>query len=130
MAFQIGMMAAGVGIGLVLAIIGIFIGAAFLWVSARVFKLHDRSFTTPLIIAAIAGVVGYVLGLIPVINRLSWVIIIVLTVWLIKSRYRVGWGTSILVWLAYFILSIAVMAGIMLLFFGGVMAGGMMGMFG
>jgi hypothetical protein len=130
MVFQIGMMAAGAGIGLVLALIGIVIGAFFLWMSARVFKLRDRSFTTPLIIAAIANITGYVLGLIPFLNLLTVLIVILLTIWLIKSRYRVGWGTSILVWLVYFILSIAVMAGIVLLFFGGVMAGGMMGMFG
>ncbi len=115
------------GTGIAVALIGIVIGAFFLWLSARVFKLHDKGFMTPLTISAIVGVVGYVLGMIPFLNTLSWIVTVVLGVWLIKDRYHVPWGKAILVWLVYVVLLFAAMYVMMALFFGTMMAGfGMM----
>jgi hypothetical protein len=125
MALQIGMMGGlGIGLGLLMAIVGIVVGALLLWLTAKIFKLSDKSFMTPLIIAAIAGAVGFVLGLIPFINRVSWLVVIILAIWLIRSRYGLGWGKSILVWLVYFVLSLVVMFVIGMIFLGG----GMMAM--
>lgn len=128
MVLQVGMMAAGIGLSIVMAVIGILLGAVFLWLSAaKIFKLSDKSFMTPLTIAAIVGVVGFVLGFIPVVRGvISWIVTIILGVWLIKSKYRVDWGKAILVWLVYFILSLVAAFLIGLIFLGGMM-GAMMG---
>lgn len=130
MVLQLGMAAAGMGVGVVLAVIGIVLGAVFLWLSAaKIFKLSDKSFVTPLTIAAITGVVGFVLGLIPFVNMIGWLVTIILAIWLIKTKYRVDWGRAVLVWLVYFVLSLIAMFIVGLLFFGGLMMGmgGMMG---
>jgi len=123
MAFEGGMAAAGIGTGIVMAVVGIVVGALLLWLTAKIFKLSDKSFKTPLTIAAIAGVVGFVLGLIPFINMIGWLAVIVLSIWLIKTKYRVDWGRAVLVWLVYFVLSLVAMFIIGMLFFGGLMMG-------
>lgn len=129
MVLQLGMMAGlGIGLMLVMALVGIVVGAFLLWLSAKIFKLSDTSFMTPLIIAAIAVAVGVVLNLIPFVNYIGWLVVIVLTVWLIKTKYNVDWGKAILVWLVYAVLSFAVMAIIGLVFLGGMF--GMMGLGG
>lgn len=127
MAFGPGMMGAGIGAGLVMAVVGILLGALFLWISAaKIFKMKDKSFKTPLTIAAIVGVVSYVLGFVPLLNMLGAVVAIVLAVWLIKTRYNVDWVKAILVWLVYFVLSIV--AGMIIAFLiGGMVVGGLMG---
>lgn len=121
--------AAGAGLGVASVVIGIVLNALFLWLSAKIFKLRDKTFTTPLVIALIAGVVGFVLGFLPVIRGIiSLLVTIVLTVWLVKTKYRVDWGKAILVWLVAFVFG--VVAGIIIaaLFYGSMMAGfGMMG---
>lgn len=132
MVLQLGMMAGlGIGLMLVMALVGIVVGAFFLWLSAKIFKLSDTSFMTPLIIAAIAVAVGIVLNLIPFVNYIGWLVVIVLTVWLIKTKYNVDWGKAILVYLVYAVLSFAVMAIVGLVFLGGALGmmglGGMMG---
>jgi hypothetical protein len=120
------MMGAGLGLGLVSAVIGIFIGAVFLWVTAaKIFKLKDKSFKTPLIISAIAGVVSFVLKLLP-LGIISSLVVILLGVWLVKTRYHVDWVKSILVWLVNFVLAAVVMF-VLAFVFGGMFAGiGMM----
>ncbi len=117
----------GMGAAVVLTLVGIVLGAVFLWLSARIFKLHDKSFMTPLTIAAIVGVVGYILGLIPFVNMVGGLVTIVLGVWLIKDKYRLHWGKAVLVWLVYFALAIVAMLVIMMLFFGTWADFGMMG---
>ena len=126
MAFGSEMVAgAGFGLSLVMTIIGILLGALFLWISAKIFKLRDKSFKTPLIIAAIVGVVGFILGIIPIVNMFGWIVAIALAIWLIKTKYSVDWVKAILVWLVYFVLSIV--AGMIVAFvIGGLFLGGMM----
>jgi hypothetical protein len=123
MAFEGGIGAAGMGTGIVLAVVGIIVGALLLWLTAKIFKLSDKSFKTPLTIAAIAGVVGFVLGLIPFVNLVGWLAVIILTIWLIKTKYRVDWGRAVLAWLVYFVMSLVVMFILGMLFFGGMMMG-------
>lgn len=123
--------ALGLSMGLVMLIVSIVVGAFFLWLSAKLFKLRDKSFVTPLTIVAIVQVVSFVIGLIPVVNVIGWLVAIVLEVWLIMSKYSLGLGKSILVWLVAFVLTLVVMGVIALLFLGSMMAGfGMMGMTG
>ena len=104
MVVQLGIMD-GLRIGLAL-IAGIVVGAVFLWLSARIFTMRDKSFITPLIIVAIAGAVGFVLNLIPRVNYISWLVVIVLTVLLIKMKYNKDWGKTALVWLVFTVLSL------------------------
>ncbi len=111
-------------VGIIMAIVGLFVGAFFLWLSAKIFSLKDASFKTPLMISLIVSVVGYVLGLITAIS--SWItliIVIVLAVYLVKSNYRIGWGKAILVWIVYYVLMLIVMAIISVIFIGSVVGG-------
>ncbi len=112
-------------LGTVMAIVGLFVGAFFLWLSAaKIFRLKDKSFKTPLVISLIVSVVSYVLGLIAVINKwITLIVVIVLAVWLVKSRYNVGWGKAILVWLVYYVLLVIAMAIIGMIFIGSALAG-------
>jgi hypothetical protein len=133
MVLQLGMMGPlGAGMGIVMSVVGIVISALFLWLSAaKIFKTKDKTWMTPLVISVIAGVVGFVLGLVPVLNMLSWLVVIVLTMYLIKSKYRVDWMKSFLIWLVAAVLSFVAFFIIGTLFFGGLMMGyGMMGGFG
>jgi hypothetical protein len=111
--------------GIVMAVVGLFVGALFLWLSAaKIFRLKDKSFKTPLVISLIVSVVGYVLGLITAINRwITLIVVIVLAVWLVKSNYKVGWGKAILVWLVYYVLLIIAMAILGMIFIGSALAG-------
>ncbi|MEM4242850.1 MAG: hypothetical protein QXM31_03025 [Candidatus Woesearchaeota archaeon] len=112
-------------LGVVMAIVGLFVGALFLWLSAaKIFRLKDKTFKTPLIISVIVSVVSYVLGLIPAISKwITLIVVIVLAVWLVKSRYNVGWGKAILVWLVYYVLLLVAMAIIGMIFIGSALAG-------
>jgi len=110
------------GIGIVLLLVSIVIGALFLWLSAKIYKLHNKSFTTPLLISAIVSVVSYVLGFIPLLNYIVLPLTIVLGVWLIKDKYRVDWGKAVLVWLVYFALSFIATLFISTIFISGYMA--------
>ncbi len=107
-------------IGLVMAIVSLLVGALFLWLSAaKIFKLKDKSFKTPLIISLIVSIVGYVLGLIPAISAwITMIVVIVLAVWLVRSNYNVGWGKAILVWLVYYVLLVIAMAILGMIFVG------------
>jgi hypothetical protein len=111
--------------GIVMAVVGLFVGAFFLWLSAaKIFKMKDKSFKTPLVISLIVSVVGYVLGIIPAIRAwLTTLIVIVLAVWLVKSNYKTDWGKAILVWIVYYVLMIVVMAIIGMIFIGSAIAG-------
>jgi len=108
------------GIGLIVRIISIALGAAFLWVTARIFKLSDRSFVTPLIVTTIAGIVGYVFGFILSVKWVLVLLVMFLKTWLIQNRYRTGWGIAFLVWLVYTVLFAVVTLGIIALLFGSV----------
>jgi hypothetical protein len=120
--------ALGVSMGLVMLVLSIAVGAFFLWLSARIFDLRDKSFGTPMTIAAIVYVVSFILGFVPVLSYFSGAVLIVLEVWLIRSKYHVSLGKSLLVWLVTFVLSIVVMAVLAMLLFGSMIAG--LGMYG
>jgi len=120
--------ALGVSMGLVMLVLSIAVGAFFLWLSARIFDLRDKSFGTPMSIAAIVYVVSFLLGFVPVLNYFSGAVLIVLEVWLIRSKYQVGLGKSVMVWLVTFVLSLVVMAVLAMLLFGSMIAG--LGMYG
>jgi hypothetical protein len=112
-------------IGIIMAIVGLLVGAFFLWLSAaKIFRMKDKSFKTPLVISLIVSVVGYILGMITAIN--SWItliVVIVLAVYLVKSNYRVDWGKAILIWIVYYVLMIVAMAIIGMIFIGSAIAG-------
>jgi hypothetical protein len=114
---------------IVFAVIGIAINSLFLWLSAaKIFKLKDRTFKKPFTIALIAGIVGFVLGYIPVIRGwIGWVLVSALIIWLIKDRYKTDWPKAVLVWLVYFVLSLIAAFIVLTVIMGGMMGiGGMM----
>lgn len=121
--------ALGLNMGFVMLIVSIVVGAFFLWLSAKMFKLRDKTFVTPLMIAAIVAIVGFVFGLIPLITGIvSTIVTAILAIWLVKSKYKVDWGKAILVWLVYYIMLIVVFAIVRLLFVGSMAGLGMIGM--
>lgn len=124
----IGGAAAG-AMAIVFAVIGIAINSLFLWLSVvKIFKLKDKSFKKPFMIALIAGIVGFVLGYIPVIRGwIGWVLVSALIIYLVKDRYKTDWPKAILVWLVYFVLSMIAAFIVLTVILGGMMGfGGMM----
>ncbi len=126
----VGMVGAAAGaMAIVFAVIGIAINSLFLWLSAaKIFKLKDKSFKKPFMIAFIAGVVGFVLGYVPVIRGwIGWVLVSALIIYLVKDRYKTDWPKAVLVWLVYFVLSMIAAFIVLTVILGGMMGfGGMM----
>jgi hypothetical protein len=94
-------------LGLVLVLVNIAVGGLLLWLSAKIMKVKS-DWTTPYMIALIVGVVGYVLGFIPMGGILAFVVSIPLGIWLVKTKYKLEWGKAILVWLIWFVLGLIV----------------------
>jgi hypothetical protein len=56
----------------------------------------------------------------------SWItliVVIVLAVYLVKSKYKVDWSKAIMIWLVYYVLMIVAMAIIGMVFIGSAIAG-------
>ncbi len=89
------------------------LASLILMLSAKIFKLKDQSFMTALKIVLIIYVITFVLSLIGLTSLsvalimavLSFVVMVVLGIYLIKTFYKLKWGKSILVWLVWFILA-------------------------
>jgi len=115
----------------IIAVVMIFLSALLLMLSAKIFKLKDKSYMTALKITAIVYVVNFVLALIGmfslslaiVMSVLSFLVLILLAMYLIKTFYKIAWGKAALTWLVWFILSLIVgfiIAAIMAVIFAGV----------
>ena len=99
---------------LILNIIMIFLGALFLMLSAKIFKLKDKSYMTPLKINAVIFVLAIIFGLIGflgtaisiIMGILAFLVYIVLAIYLIKRFYKIDWGKAALTWLIWAIFSI------------------------
>lgn len=121
----------GIGLSAVLALINIAISGLLLWVAARVMKV-GKGWGVPYLIALIVGVVGFVLGLIPMAGGiLAFIVSIPLGLWLIKTRYDLAWSKAIVVWLIWFVASLIVglIVGMVVaaVFVGSMMAAGGLG---
>lgn len=92
------------------------LSALLLMVSAKIFKLKDQSFKTAIKVTLILYVINFVLSLIGifslktavVMSVLSFIVLIVLGMYLIKKYHALDWGKAALVWLVWFILSLIV----------------------
>lgn len=120
MVLQVGMMAGGVVMWLVTAVIGIFINALFLMISTKLFKINDTSYKTALIVAAITGVIGIVLSFVP-LPFIGLILMWALALYLVRHFYKLDWGKAALVWLVWFVISLliaviiwAIMTGMMI----------------
>ena len=110
---------AGLSIAIQVAttVIGIFLGALFLMLSTKIFKLKDTRYVSALFVTAITGIVGFILGLPGVfvtalslaMGVVSFIVGVLLGVFLIKTKYELDWGKAILVWLVYFVITMEVM---------------------
>lgn len=109
MLFQMGaLIAGGILIALVLLIVGILLSGLFLMITARLFKLKDKTYKTALIAAAIVGIVGFVIGFIPV-PYLGLIISILLGIYLVKQFYKVDWNKAAIVGIVWFVINWVVM---------------------
>ena len=97
---------------LISTVVFIFVNALLLMLATKLFKLKDTSYKSALWVTAILGVVSFIVGLIiPPLGAISfvliWVVIgILLAIYLIKTKYKLDWGKSALVWLVFFIFEI------------------------
>ena len=90
------------------------ISALLLMLSTKFFKLSDQSYMTALKVALIVGVVSFVLSLIGsfslalvvITSALSFIVSILLGIWLIKTNYSLDWQETLLVWVVWFILGL------------------------
>jgi hypothetical protein len=97
-------------------IVMVFLSALLLVISVKIFKLKDQSYMTALKIALIIYVINFVLGLIGlaalsvaiVMGVLSFLVLILLGMYLIKKYYKLDWGKAALTWLVWFILTLIV----------------------
>ena len=99
---------------IIITVVMVFLGALLLMLSAKIFKLKDESYITPLKVAVIVYVIGFVLSLIGmasvslaiVMSVLNFVVMILLGMYLIKIFYKIEWGKAALTWLVWFIFSL------------------------
>jgi len=101
---------------LILLAIMIPLNGLLLMISTKIFKLKDKSYKTAIMVTLILGVVSAVLQIIgyflpsvgQIIYWLSMAIVsIILALWLIKTKYKLDWSKAALVWLVWFLLSLA-----------------------
>ncbi|MBW2993561.1 hypothetical protein KY317_03240 [Candidatus Woesearchaeota archaeon] len=117
---------------IITTVIMIIVGALLLMVSAKIFKLKDQSFKTALKVVLIIYVINFVLGLIGIISLgtalimsvLSFLVLIILGIYLIKKYYNLDLGKAVLVWIVWFILSL--IAGFIIGIILGLILGGAM----
>jgi hypothetical protein len=116
------MAAADVVINVVSTIIVIFVNAFAIWLTVekilRYVSYKDEGFKTALKIAAIAGLVSFVLSLVPMMNPalvgnvgLNFLFFLVnagLVLYLIKRFYELDWGKSAVAWLIVLVLGFVI----------------------
>jgi hypothetical protein len=99
---------------IIITVVMVFLGALLLMLSAKIFKLKDESYITPLKVTVIVYVLGFVLSLIGmasvslavIMSVLNFVVMILLGMYLIKVFYKIEWGKAALTWLVWFIFSL------------------------
>lgn len=104
------------GMLLVLQVVSLVImvplSALLLMFSTKIFKLSDQSYKTAIITTLIIYVISFVLSLIGmfaatlILSVISIIVMVVLGLWLIKTRYKLEWGKAALVWLVWFIFTL------------------------
>ena len=92
---------------MILIVAGTVVGAFFLWLSAKMFKLRNQSFMKPLIISFIVNASDFVIY--PFNDAFSFIVGTCLAIWLIKQKYQIAWGKSFLVWLTALVPSFVIM---------------------
>ncbi|MEA3430950.1 MAG: hypothetical protein U9R08_06785 [Nanoarchaeota archaeon] len=98
-------------LGLLYVVIGIIVSAIFLWLFASyVYKCKEKNFITAFLIAAIIGIVTYVLGLFRA-EFMIWVnlaVTVFLGIFLIKKWYNLKLQKTLLIWLTWFIVMVVI----------------------
>jgi len=137
--------AAGLAFGITSSIVMIPVSALFLWLTTKIFKTKDTSFTSALIVAAILGGANLVFSFFTSIPFVGWLfsilsffVMICLSIFLVKWKYSIDWGKAILIWLVWFVLAgfvLGILAAIVAIFatvlgLGAGMLGGMIDMMG
>ena len=112
-------------------VISVPLSALILMLSAKIFKLADTSYKTPLIIALILGGVSFVIDIITntalmnmagTIGLLQFLLVnVALAIYLIMKKYTIDIKKTLLVWLVWLVLTfvIAIVVGIII----GIIAG-------
>ena len=102
------------GYQIVTTIVMLFLSALLLLVSAKIFKLKDQTYKTALKVTLIIFVINFILGLIGlallsvavVMAVLSFLVLILGGLYLIRKYYNLDWGKAALTWIVWFILTL------------------------
>lgn len=106
---------------IITTIIVIPLSALLLWLTTKIFRLKDQRYKTAFLIILIILLVNLVFSLIRslfqgyvLLNFISgiilWILISFLFAWwLIKTKYKLDWGKSFLVWLVWIIFNFILM---------------------
>jgi len=101
---------------LIMGIVGLFMGALFLMLTTKMFKTQNNNYGTalkvvlwPIIISTILSIVlNYVTNqtLLVVLWIITFIGLLVLNLWLVKTNYLVGIGKAFLILLVAFLIGI------------------------
>ena len=98
---------------LLLALVGIVVSGILLWFSTKIFHLKNATFRNALSVAAIVGIINFVLGyglvLIPFVRWfggvVNFVVTIILGLLLVKRKYKLNGSKTFLVWVVWFLMA-------------------------
>ena len=108
---------AGIMVSIIATIVFIVINSLVLWlVASKIFKYHDETFKTAFMVAVIAGVISFILSLIPmfvtalsaalVINIILFIVNAIVLIYLIKRYYDTTLGQAILTWVIVLVIDL------------------------
>jgi hypothetical protein len=101
---------------LLMGVVNYFVSALFLMISTKIFKTENNNYKTalkvlllPIILSIILSIIfSYISSgtLLTVLWILSFVILLILNIWLIKKNYLVTTGRAILIFIVALVMSI------------------------
>lgn len=98
-------------LSLLYVIIGIIVSAIILWlIAGYVYRLKNKHLQRPFLIAAVTGVVTYVLGLFPqtFMGYVNLAVTVFLGIFLIKRLYKEKLGRTLAVWITWFLVMVLI----------------------
>lgn len=104
-------------VSLISTIIFIVVNGLVIWLSAtKIFNFRDQSPRTAFVVAAIAGIISFILSLIPVfitsinaavaINIILFIVNAIILIYLLKRYYDISWGSAVLAWVIVLVVDI------------------------
>ncbi len=101
-------------VALMIAVVGVLVGSLLLHVSAKVASVPDATFGKAIFAflanMILSAVLNGVLALLPVAGTIIAVLLsLILTLFVLKSIYKIGWGHSLLLWVIQWVVYVLMM---------------------